>query len=84
MHGQCAKEMEANVVDSFWTGLLDCFYRYVKEKDAGAQVQRGVKAWMEMETNGEWGSYVIRSSCVLETKNQQSAELCAHCFHKHD
>ena len=60
--------MEANDVDLFWTGLLDCFYRYVKEKDAGAQVQRGVKAWMEMEKNGEWGSYVIRSSCVLETK----------------
>ena len=52
MHGQWAKEMEANDVDLFWTGLLDCFYRYVKEKDAGAQVQRGVKAWMEMEKNG--------------------------------
>ena len=71
---KCAAQLATDDIGKFWSRALDCFYEYVKETDTTGEVQKGVIEFIE-QSNGEkksyeeWGTFVIVSSCRLETQS---------------
>ena len=85
MAARCAGELEVEEsLERLWEGVMGCFYGYVMEKDVGGRVQRDVKAWMKLQTEGNkkmW-EFIIGSSCLVEAQKTDiiQAKRCGDCF----
>ena len=80
---RCEEELGAETdFEVYWEGVLECFYGYVTDNDKDGKVQTEMKKWMKkQEEKFDWGTFIIGSSCMLETSE---TEECGTCFDQLD
>merc|ERR1712142_266573 len=88
--GNCSAELGEDVVfETFWESAKKCFYDFVKMSGLYEQIREDVRKTMEdNESKDEldWGTYLIVTSCALETLlpdgeyDDEAADNCMSCF----